>query len=112
MRYRSADGDQIVPVQASAYRAVRLLPNASLKVHPGAPHGLTGQFEQDFNTELLEFILSALPLGIAGPDGVWQTVRTQVQAPRLARRNAVRHQQGAAAHPGPGKTRGQDGTAC
>jgi non-heme chloroperoxidase len=56
VRYRSADGDQIVPVQASAYRAVRLLPNASLKVHPGAPHGLTGQFEQDFNIELLEFI--------------------------------------------------------
>jgi non-heme chloroperoxidase len=50
------DDDQIVPIEISSYRSVELLSNATLKVHPGAPHGLTGRFEQDFNTELLDFI--------------------------------------------------------
>jgi non-heme chloroperoxidase len=52
------DDDQIVPIEASAYRSIKLLPNATLNVHPGAPHGLTGRFEQDFNDELLAFIRS------------------------------------------------------
>jgi non-heme chloroperoxidase len=50
------DDDQIVPIEASASRSMKLLPNAALHVHPGAPHGLTGRFEQDFNQELLDFI--------------------------------------------------------
>jgi len=52
------DDDQIVPIQASSQRSVKLLPNATFKVHPGAPHGLVGRFEQDFNDELLEFLKS------------------------------------------------------
>jgi non-heme chloroperoxidase len=50
------DDDQIVPIEISAYRSAELLANATLKVHSGAPHGLTGRFEQDFNTELIDFI--------------------------------------------------------
>ncbi|WP_163553377.1 alpha/beta fold hydrolase [Candidatus Frankia alpina] len=50
------DDDQIVPIAVSASRAVKLLPHATLKVHTGAPHGLTGRFEQDFNQELLDFL--------------------------------------------------------
>nr|WP_264765163.1 alpha/beta hydrolase [Frankia gtarii] len=50
------DDDQIVPIEVSSSRSVKLLPDATLKVHPGAPHGLTGRFEQDFNQELLDFI--------------------------------------------------------
>jgi non-heme chloroperoxidase len=50
------DDDQIVPIEASSYRSVTLLANATLKVHAGAPHGLTGRFETDFNEELLAFI--------------------------------------------------------
>jgi non-heme chloroperoxidase len=34
------DDDQIVPIEASARAAARLLRNATLKVYPGAPHGL------------------------------------------------------------------------
>ena len=34
------DDDQIVPIDASARAAVKLLRNTTLKVYPGAPHGL------------------------------------------------------------------------
>ncbi len=50
------DDDQIVPIAASALRSAELLKDATLKVYPGAPHGLTGAFEQDFNNDLLSFI--------------------------------------------------------
>ncbi|MEV6110178.1 alpha/beta hydrolase [Streptomyces sp. NPDC051940] len=50
------DDDQIVPIGAAALKAAKLLPNATLKVYPGAPHGLNGAFEQEFNNDLLAFI--------------------------------------------------------
>jgi len=50
------DDDQIVPIQAAALKSVRLLKNASLKVYPGAPHGISGAYEAAFNTDLLAFI--------------------------------------------------------
>lgn len=50
------DDDQIVPIAASALRAVQLLPNATLRVYEGAPHGLTGAFEKAFNADLLAFL--------------------------------------------------------
>jgi len=34
------DDDQIVPIGASAHAAVKIAPNARLKVYPGAPHGV------------------------------------------------------------------------
>jgi pimeloyl-ACP methyl ester carboxylesterase len=34
------DDDQIVPIDASARRSVELVSGATLKVYPGAPHGL------------------------------------------------------------------------
>jgi len=30
--------------------------DATFKVYPGAPHGLTGPHEQEFNNDLLEFL--------------------------------------------------------
>jgi non-heme chloroperoxidase len=48
--------DQIVPIANSAHKAARLVKDATLKVYPGAPHGLTGDFEQAFNADLLDFI--------------------------------------------------------
>ncbi|MDT4932285.1 MAG: non-heme chloroperoxidase, partial [Pseudonocardiales bacterium] len=33
-----------------------LLPNATLKVYSGAPHGLNGDYEREFNTDLLAFL--------------------------------------------------------
>ncbi|MEV8020157.1 alpha/beta hydrolase [Streptomyces sp. NPDC086554] len=50
------DDDQIVPIVASAHKSAHLVKDAALKVYPGAPHGLTGAFEEAFNTDLLEFL--------------------------------------------------------
>jgi non-heme chloroperoxidase len=50
------DDDQIVPIGASALKSSKIVPNATLKVYPGAPHGLTGAHEQEFNKDLLAFI--------------------------------------------------------
>jgi non-heme chloroperoxidase len=50
------DDDQIVPIQAAALKTVKLLPNATLKVYSGAPHGLNGAYERAFNSDLLAFI--------------------------------------------------------
>ncbi|MFG1639827.1 alpha/beta fold hydrolase [Amycolatopsis sp. NPDC049252] len=50
------DDDQIVPIGAAGRRSAEILPNATLVVHEGAPHGLCGDHEIRFNAELLEFI--------------------------------------------------------
>jgi non-heme chloroperoxidase len=50
------DDDQIVPYADAALKAAELVPNATLKIYPGAPHGLTGAHEQEFNQDLLGFI--------------------------------------------------------
>jgi non-heme chloroperoxidase len=49
------DDDQIVPFANSAPKTATLLKNGTLKVYPGAPHGLTGAHEQEFNADLLAF---------------------------------------------------------
>ena len=36
------DDDQIVPIGAAALQSSKLVQNATLKVYPGAPHGLAG----------------------------------------------------------------------
>jgi non-heme chloroperoxidase len=50
------DGDQIVPIDASAKSAAKLLKNAKLVVYPGAPHGLTDTHKDQLNADLLAFI--------------------------------------------------------
>ena len=50
--------DQIVPIVAAAAKSIKLVENATLKVYPGAPHGLTGAHEQEFNADLLAFLKS------------------------------------------------------
>jgi non-heme chloroperoxidase len=50
------DDDQIVPIAASAMRSSKLVPNATLKVYPGAPHGLTATHKDQFNDDLLSFL--------------------------------------------------------
>ncbi|MGW0791563.1 alpha/beta fold hydrolase [Streptomyces sp. NPDC002911] len=50
------DDDQIVPIADSAHKAARIVKNATLKVYPGAPHGLVGAYEEAFNADLLDFI--------------------------------------------------------
>jgi non-heme chloroperoxidase len=50
------DDDQIVPIGASALRSSKLVKHSTLKVYPGAPHGLVGSFKNAFNADLLSFI--------------------------------------------------------
>jgi non-heme chloroperoxidase len=50
------DADQIVPIEAAGLRTAELLANATLKVYSGAPHGLNGNYEREFNADLLAFL--------------------------------------------------------
>jgi non-heme chloroperoxidase len=52
------DDDQIVPINASALLAAKLVKNATLKIYPGAPHGLAVTHKGQFNEDLLSFIKS------------------------------------------------------
>ena len=50
------DDDQIVPIDAAARRSVRLVAGATLKVYPGAPHGMTATLKDRVNDDLLAFL--------------------------------------------------------
>jgi non-heme chloroperoxidase len=52
------DDDQIVPIGAAALQSSKIVKDATLKVYPGAPHGLaqTTAYKDTFNTDLLGFI--------------------------------------------------------
>jgi non-heme chloroperoxidase len=50
------DGDQIVPIANSALRSSKIIPNATLKVYDGAPHGLPTTHKDQLNQDLLAFI--------------------------------------------------------
>jgi non-heme chloroperoxidase len=50
------DDDQIVPIGASALESSKIVEDATLKVYPGAPHGLShATHEDEFNADLLAF---------------------------------------------------------
>lgn len=51
------DDDQIVPIGAAARRSHELVADSTLKVYPGAPHGLANlpAFKDRFNADLLTF---------------------------------------------------------
>jgi non-heme chloroperoxidase len=49
------DDDQIVPIGASALASSKLIRNATLKVYPGAPHGLADTHKDQLNADLLAF---------------------------------------------------------
>lgn len=50
------DDDQIVPIGASAHLSAKLVKGATLKVYPGAPHGLATTHKNQLNEDLLAFI--------------------------------------------------------
>ena len=52
------EDDQIVPIGPSARAAVKIAPQAQLKVYPGAPHGLCSTHKDKVNADLLEFLKS------------------------------------------------------
>jgi non-heme chloroperoxidase len=50
------DDDQIVPIAASALASAKIVTQATVKVYPGAPHGLTDTHKERLNGDLLAFI--------------------------------------------------------
>ena len=53
------DDDQIVPIADSALLSAKLIPNATLKVYEGAPHGMCTTLKDRVNEELLAFSANA-----------------------------------------------------
>ena len=49
------DDDQIVPIGAAAMLSSKLVKGATLKVYPGAPHGMCSTLKDQVNAELLAF---------------------------------------------------------
>jgi len=49
------DDDQIVPIADSALLSAKLVKGATLKVIPGAPHGMCSTLKNQVNSELLAF---------------------------------------------------------
>jgi non-heme chloroperoxidase len=50
------DDDQIVPIGASALLSSSLIKGATLKIIPGAPHGMCSTLKDQMNAELLAFL--------------------------------------------------------
>jgi non-heme chloroperoxidase len=50
------DDDQIVPIGASALLSSKIVKGATLKVIPGAPHGMCSTLKDQINAELLAFL--------------------------------------------------------
>jgi non-heme chloroperoxidase len=53
------DADQIVPIDDSSRKSVKLIPGAVLKVYPGFPHGMCSTHKDQINEDLLDFIAAA-----------------------------------------------------
>jgi non-heme chloroperoxidase len=50
------DDDQIVPIGAAALLSSRLVKGATLRIYPGAPHGMCSTVKDKVNADLLAFI--------------------------------------------------------
>jgi len=59
------DDDQIVPIGAAALLSSKIVKGATLKVIPGAPHGMCSTLKDQINAELLAFLKGAATSAIA-----------------------------------------------
>ena len=50
------DADQMVPIAASALATAKLIPASTLKIYPGASHGLCSTHKDQINADLLVFL--------------------------------------------------------
>ncbi len=50
------DDDQIVPIAAAAYKSIDLVKLGTLKVYPGAPHGISGAYQEALIKDVLAFL--------------------------------------------------------
>ncbi|OLT55126.1 alpha/beta fold hydrolase [Cellulosimicrobium sp. CUA-896] len=48
--------DQIVPIDAAARKAAEIVSQGTLKVYEGAPHGISGAYQEQLDQDLLAFI--------------------------------------------------------
>ncbi len=58
------EDDQIVPINVGGMRSSKMIKGATLKVYPGAPHGLMSTHQTQFNNDLLAFARQAVPVGV------------------------------------------------
>jgi len=54
----AGEDDQVVPIDAAARAAAKIVKNAKLITYPGAPHGLTDTHKERFNADFLAFAKS------------------------------------------------------
>ena len=54
----AGEDDQVVPIDAAARAAAKIVKNAKLITYPGAPHGLTDTHKEKFNADFLAFAKS------------------------------------------------------
>ena len=52
------DDDQIVPIHDAALKTIELVKHGTLKVYPGAPHGIAGDYQTALDADILEFLKS------------------------------------------------------
>ncbi len=50
------EDDQVVPIEASAHKAIKLLRNGTLKTYPGLSHGMFATHPDIMNADLLAFV--------------------------------------------------------
>jgi pimeloyl-ACP methyl ester carboxylesterase len=50
------DADQVVPIEAAGIASAALIKGSTLKIYPGAPHGLTDTHKDQLNADLLAFL--------------------------------------------------------
>jgi non-heme chloroperoxidase len=55
------DDDQIVPIGVSSLISSKLIPNATLKVYPGAAHAMISTLKDQINEEILAFVEATSP---------------------------------------------------
>jgi non-heme chloroperoxidase len=55
------EDDQFVPIADTAVLSAKIVTGATLKIYPGAPHGLTATHKDRFNEDLLSFLQSGGP---------------------------------------------------
>jgi non-heme chloroperoxidase len=48
--------DQIVPINDAAEKSIHLVEHGTLKVYPGAPHGISGDYQAALDRDILEFL--------------------------------------------------------
>ncbi len=56
MLIAQGDDDQIVPIADAAEKSIKLVKRGTLRVYPGAPHGIYGSYQEELDKDILDFI--------------------------------------------------------